>query len=458
MARDTNKKYRGRLKFLLVYGISSSLLIANYALPIKALESLQQSEHFIIAKLAPERLPEEVKTGIEQSPTPEVSRPQNVTQERIEVPHLPGPVASDSDSNASRSSPRNTDDEEAPRTRTASTQRRYRNTDDEEAPRTRTASTQRRYRNTDDEEAPRTRTASTQRRYRNTDNEEAPRTRTASTQRRYRNTDNEQAPRTRTASTQRSNDDTSRRGTNQPIGDLQLASKTPTYRQINFVDFALGVLAAGDFKSQGRYFHFYQFEGRENQRIQIRLIGSADQRRSNNLSLNPYMFLLDPNKKVLLTKGSTATTNLGSKEQFIFARLPVKGTYTIAVTSRKPASIGRYNLAIRNDNSSYTLDESNDISSNSQILRKNGSPYDVSAFKGKKNQLVSIRADSIFEEFSPYVVLLNSQGKIIGADNNKHGGYTGLIDRVKLPEDGTYYAVVISAIPRERGTYRLTIF
>ena len=421
MVRKTNEKYRGRLNFLLVYCISSSLLIGNYAQPIKALESLQQSEHFIIAKLAPERLPEEVKTGIEQSPTPEVTRPQNVTQERIEVPQLPGHVTSDSDSNVSnRSSPGNTDDEEAPRTRTASSNRRSRNTDDEEAPRTRTASSNRRSRNTDDEEAPRTRTASSNR---------------------------------------RSNDDsTSRRGTNQPIGDLQLASKTPTYRQINFVDFALGVLAPSDFKSQGRYFHFYQFEGRENQRIQIRLIGSADQRRSNNLSLNPYMFLLDPNQKVLLTKGSTATTNLGSKEQFIFARLPVKGTYTIAVTSRKPASIGRYNLAIRNDNSSYTLDESNEISPNSQILRKNGSPYDVSAFKGKKNQLVSIRADSIFEEFSPYVVLLNSQGKIISSDNNKHGGYTGLIDRVKLPDDGTYYVVVISAIPRERGTYRLTIF
>ena len=421
MVRDINEKYRGKLNFLLVYCISSSLLIGNYAQPIKALESLQQSEHFIIAKLAPERLPEEVKTGIEQSPTPEVTRPQNVTQERIEVPQLPGHVTSDSDSNVSnRSSPRNTDDEEAPRTRTASSNRRSRNTDDEEAPRTRTASSNRRSRNTDDEEAPRTRTASSNR---------------------------------------RSNDDsTSRRRTNQPIGDLQLASKTPTYRQINFVDFALGVLAPSDFKSQGRYFHFYQFEGRENQRIQIRLIGSADQRRSNNLSLNPYMFLLDPNKKVLLTKGSTATTNLGSKEQFIFARLPVKGTYTIAVTSRKPASIGRYNLAIRNDNSSYTLDESNEISPNSQILRKNGSPYDVSAFKGKKNQLVSIRADSIFEEFSPYVVLLNSQGKIISSDNNKHGGYTGLIDRVKLPDDGTYYVVVISAIPRERGTYRLTIF
>jgi len=234
-------------------------------------------------------------------------------------------------------------------------------------------------------------------------------------------------------------------------------SKTPVYREINFVDIAFGVLAPGNFQSQGRYFHFYQFEGRENQLIQIRLTGSADQRRSNNLSLNPLMFLLDPNKKVLLTRGSAGTAN-GVKDAFIFVRLPMKGTYTIAVTSRNPGEKGRYSLALRNDRASYTIDESSKLSQKSKTLRKNSSPYNVSQFQGKKDQLVSIRVDSIFEEFSPYIVLLNSQGKIVASDNDKDGKYSALIDRARLPEDGTYYVVVISAIPRERGTYRLTIF
>jgi hypothetical protein len=236
-----------------------------------------------------------------------------------------------------------------------------------------------------------------------------------------------------------------------------LNSKTPTYKQINFVDIALGVLAPGDFQSQGRYFHFYQFEGRENQLVQIRLTGSYDQRRSNNLSLDPLMFLLDPDKRVLVRRSSAGTAN-GVRDAFIFVRLPVKGTYTIAVTSRSPRQKGRYSLALRNDRASYTIDESSELSQRSRTLRKNSNPYNVAKFKGRKDQLISIRVDSIFEEFSPYIVLLDSHGKIVASDNDKDGRYSALIDRARLPEDGTYYVVVISAIPQERGNYRLTIF
>ncbi|PLZ20419.1 PPC domain-containing protein [Fischerella thermalis] len=230
-------------------------------------------------------------------------------------------------------------------------------------------------------------------------------------------------------------------------------SKIPNARPINFVDIQLGVLAPGDFKSQGRYFHFYQFEGRENQLIQIRLVGSADQRHSSNLNLNPFMILLDPNNNVLAKRSSGE-----AKDAFLFVRLPQRGVYTIAVTSRNPGEIGRYSLALRNDRASYTLDESEQLTANGSNLRKNGSPYNVSSFEGKRDQLVSIRVDSVLEEFSPYIVLLNSKGQVIAADNDKDGRYTALIDRAKLPEDGTYYVVVISSVPQRTGTYRLTVF
>ncbi|GAB1538824.1 hypothetical protein NUACC21_14880 [Scytonema sp. NUACC21] len=234
--------------------------------------------------------------------------------------------------------------------------------------------------------------------------------------------------------------------------------KAPNFREINFVDIAFGVLAPGDYQSQGRYYQFYQFEGRENQLIQIRLSGSVDRRRSNNLSLDPFMFLLDPNNQVLVSRGSGEANPQGVKDAFIFVRLPVKGTYTIAVTSRNPGDKGRYSLALRDDRASYTLDASNELTQESPIQRKSGSPYNISKFQGKKDQLVSIRVDSIFEEFSPYIVLMNSQGQIIAADNDKDGRYSALIDRAKLPGDDTYYVVVISANGRERGRYRLTVF
>ncbi|OKH51624.1 hypothetical protein NIES2101_17805 [Calothrix sp. HK-06] len=239
-------------------------------------------------------------------------------------------------------------------------------------------------------------------------------------------------------------------------------SSSGNYRNINFVDVEIGVLKRGDFQSQGRYFHFYQFEGTENQLIEVRLTGSVDKRRSNNLSLDPFMFLLDSNNQVILTRGSNELSNGQAsgrvKSAFAFVRLPATGKYTIAVTSRNPRDSGRYSLALRNDRASYALDKSGVLTTRSSTIRRNGSPYSVSKFQGRRDQLVSIRADSVFEDFSPYVVLLNSRGEVVARDNDKDGRYSALIDRVRLPQDDTYYVVVISAIARERGTYRLTVF
>ncbi|MCV3215338.1 PPC domain-containing protein [Plectonema radiosum NIES-515] len=254
----------------------------------------------------------------------------------------------------------------------------------------------------------------------------------------------------------------SRRGgrkpaTNQSIESSPVSpSRTLNYKQINFVDIAFSVLAPGDFKSQGRYFHFYQFQGRANQLIQIRLGGSADQRRSNNLSLDPFMFVLDPNNNVLLKRGSGGATS-EVKDAFVFVRLPANGTYTIAVTSQNRGAKGRYSLALRNDRASYSLDSQSELTPQS-LRRQDGSLYDISQFQGKKDQLVSIRVDSVYEEFSPYIVLLDSQGKIVAADNAKDGKYSALIDRARLPKDETYYVVVISGNSLQRGKYRLTVF
>ncbi|MBG1271191.1 PPC domain-containing protein [Nostoc sp. WHI] len=234
---------------------------------------------------------------------------------------------------------------------------------------------------------------------------------------------------------------------------------TPTYREINFADVALGILSKRDFESQGRYFHFYQFEGRENQLVQIRLIGSNDTRKTNNLSLNTLLFLHDPDNNVIVKKSSLEKSSDGD-DAFIFARLPTNGTYKIAVTSQDPGDTGRYSLALRNDRASYTLDESGQLSAQSSTLKQNGGAYNISNFQGRKNQLVSIRVDSVDEEFSPYVALLNSQGQAIAIDKDKDkdGVYSALIDRARLPEDDTYYIVVTSKNPQERGKYRLTIF
>ncbi|MEH2284252.1 MAG: peptidase [Nostoc sp.] len=407
-----NKKHRRKLSHILIGCVSSSLLITSNVLPISALGKPQNFQDFIIAKSPDERQPEAVKKGIEQIPASQASvSPRRKTS--IESPIQQTRRASSHTENSQGTSDVS-NDSSTPR----SSGRRASNSNSN-----------------------RSNSGSASR---------SSRSRTASNA----NRSNTGSGRVRKPS---SNVATSG---NQNLDNSALSSSvTPTYKEINFVDVALGILSKSDFQSEGRYFHFYEFEGRENQLVQIRLIGSNDTRRSNNLSLKPLLFLHDPDNNIIVKKGALDKSS-GGDDAFIFARLPKNGTYKIAVTSQDPGDTGRYSLALRNDRASYTLDESDQLTAKSSTLKQNGGAYNVSNFQGKKNQLVSIRVDSVDEEFSPYVALLNSQGQTIAIDKDKDKGgvYSALIDRARLPEDDTYYIVVTSKNPQERGKYRLTIF
>ncbi|MFN6538449.1 MAG: peptidase [Nostoc sp. EkiNYC01] len=403
-----NKNYRRKLNHVLICCLSSSLLIASNGLPISALGKPQNSQDFLIAKSPDERQPEAVKKGIEQIPVSSASISSRRKQS-VESPVQQTRRVSSNTENSRRSSStaNNSSGSRSSGRRTAnSNTNRASNSSGSRSSGRRVA------------------------------NSNANRVNAGSGRVRK--------PSSNVATVN-----------NQNLED----SPTPTYKEINFVDVALGILDKNDFQSQGRYFHFYEFEGRENQLVQIRLVGSNDNRRTNNLSLKPLLFLHDPDNNIIVKKGSLDKSS-GGDDAFIFARLPVNGTYKIAVTSQDPGEVGRYSLALRNDRASYTLDESGQLSANSSTLKQNGGAYNVSNFQGRKNQLISIRVDSVDEEFSPYVTLLNSKGQAIAIDQNKDKGgvYTALIDRARLPEDDTYYIVVTSKNPQERGKYRLTIF
>jgi hypothetical protein len=402
-----NKNYRRKLSNALICCMSSSLLITSNLLPIHALGRPENSHNFIIAKSPDERQPEAVTKGIEQIPASQAAiSPRRKTSTSIESPIQTRRNISSNSENSERTSNASSDNS-TPR----SSGRRASNSNSNRS------------------------NSSASRSGGRSSNGGSGRVRKQN----YNNVATS------------SNQNLDRQSVSSPV--------TPTYKEINFVDVALGILSKNDFQSQGRYFHFYEFEGRENQLVQIRLVGSKDTRRSNNLSLNPLLFLHDPDNNIIVKKGTLEKSSDGD-DAFIFARLPVNGTYKIAVTSRDPGDTGRYSLALRNDRASYTLDESGQLSAKSSTLKQNGGAYNVSNFQGRKNQLVSIRVDSVDEEFSPYVALLNSKGQTIAIDKDKDkdGVYSALIDRARLPEDDTYYIVVTSKNPQERGKYRLTIF
>ncbi|MDZ8183635.1 MAG: PPC domain-containing protein [Nostoc sp. ChiSLP02] len=403
------KNYRRKLNHFLMCCLSSSLLIASNGLPISALGKPQNSQNFLIAKSPDERQPEAVKKGIEQIPASSAAIPAKRKQP-VESPIQQNRQISSGTENSPRSS------------RTSS--------------------------NSSGSRASARRTASSSNVSR-ANNSSGSRTSVRRASNSNVNRSNVRSARVRKPSSNVATVNS------QNVQD----SPTPNYKEINFVDVALGILDKKDFQSQGRYFNFYEFEGRENQLVQIRLVGSNDTRRTNNLSLKPLLFLHDPDNNIIV-KRSTSDKSGDGDDAFIFARLPVAGTYKIAVTSQDPGEVGRYSLALRNDRASYTLDESGQLSAKSSTLKQNGGAYNVSNFQGRKNQLISIRVDSIDEEFSPYITLLNSKGQTIAIDKNKDKGdvYTALIDRARLPEDDTYYIVVTSKNPQEYGRYRLTIF
>ena len=179
-------------------------------------------------------------------------------------------------------------------------------------------------------------------------------------------------------------------------------SRVPAVKKLNFTDVAFGILAPGSPQSQGRYVHLYQFEGRENQLVQVRLVGSNDDRPTNNLSLKPYLILLDPNNQVISRRGSEGADGQ-LKQAFMPVRLPMKGTYTVAVTSEKPGAIGRYSLALREDRGSYALDKSGELSSRSitSQLDQSSSKIELQGKNDQSNQLsrkVALQSDESSSE------------------------------------------------------------
>ncbi|MBD2496231.1 PPC domain-containing protein [Nostoc sp. FACHB-280] len=432
MAEKSNQKLRKRINVTLFISVSS-VAIASHILPISALEIPTFSQQFQLAKTPDERQPEAVQQGIEQIPAAEPPVTPQRTQS-IDSP-LPVSVPPPESNPTPQPSPTNSTPEASPPESNPTPQPapvRSNPGETNSSPQPAPINSPPRNSNPTPQPAP------VRSNPRGTNSPPQPsQNRSVSPTPGRRQTPNTNSGRSRNSR-----------------GVAAANSRTPNYRNINFVDIAFGILDKRDFQSQGRPYHFYQFEGRENQLIQIRLLGSADQRRSNNLSLRPYMFLLDPNNNVILKRGGGET----ERDAFIFARLPVAGIYTIAVTSQNPGDTGRYSLAIRDDRASYILDETGELSQQNLVLKQNGTPYNVTQFQGTKNQLVSIRVDSVNEEFSPYIVLLNSQGQRIAANSDRDGKYSTLIDRARLPEDGTYYIVVTSSRPNQRGNYRLTLF
>lgn len=249
-----------------------------------------------------------------------------------------------------------------------------------------------------------------------------------------------------------------------PPPRLATASQ-PRLTYMNVGDVVPSVLSRTDYSdAQGRRVQVFQFTGRQDDRLQVTLIGSNDSRPTANLRLSPYMQVLDlsaPESQQYL--GGTVLpvqSRIGSDNPLVpvdnelFLRLPQTGTYGVMVYA-DPNEEGRFGLSVQRDRTRYLLDQVGELTDDSPTLENDDTPHEVIEFTGTQGQAVTI--DLASPDFDPYLFLLDEEGNTIARDDNSGGNLNARM-RTTLPDDGTYFIVVNSNREDDRGRYRLTVY
>ncbi|NJO40101.1 MAG: hypothetical protein HC769_05720 [Cyanobacteria bacterium CRU_2_1] len=226
-----------------------------------------------------------------------------------------------------------------------------------------------------------------------------------------------------------------------------------------------GVLGAADYlDDDGRRVELFQFTGRENESVRITLINSNDTRPTGNLSLSPYMRIVNlsaPEDEQFLggtiipTQYRIPSNNpLIPVDNELFLRLPSTGEYGIVVYT-DPGEVGRFGLSVERDRTRYLIDSLGELTDDSLKLESDNSPYEVIEFEAEQGQTVHLNA--ISPDFDTYLFLLDPNGNVIAEDNDSGGNLNARI-ALELAESGTYRAIVNSYRVDGRGRYRLTIY
>jgi len=141
--------------------------------------------------------------------------------------------------------------------------------------------------------------------------------------------------------------------------------------------------------------------------------------RSNEV--DSFLALFDP-KGVKIAEDDDSG---GKKDALIKVKLPISGIYTIYANSYVLGEIGRFSLTARlttnqNDsilpNSGIILQRKGKLNANSEILTKDGTPFDLVEFRAEAGQMIKISLNS--QVFQPYLVLIDPNRRIVGIINN----------------------------------------
>ncbi len=197
----------------------------------------------------------------------------------------------------------------------------------------------------------------------------------------------------------------------------------------------------------GSAYKSFRFSGKEGQKVSIEM-ASKD--------LSPYLVLVDPRGRRISAEDNNGTAR-------IRVVLPSSGTYTLFANSADAGDYGRFTINAKLDsvNSPRTgeraslgviLQRNGILDENSNVLPKDGSPYETISFAGKAGQKVQIELSSL--DFRPSVALISPDRRIISGDD---GSGQNVAITVQLPSTGTYKVIANATDRSGRGKYTLVV-
>lgn len=212
-----------------------------------------------------------------------------------------------------------------------------------------------------------------------------------------------------------------------------------------------GSLASGDnvLPADNSFFDVYTFDGQAGQQVSIEMTSGA---------IDPFLILIGPNGEEVAQDDDGG----GNANAKIVVALPASGKYTLVANSYQGGESGDYRLQATANGVSpqpqttgVILQERGELASGDLVLGDDGSLFDVYEFSGEAGQTVTITLEST--EFDPYLILVDSSGKAIEQNDDASSSNTNAFLRVRLPQTGTYQAIVNSYDRTGRGRYQLTV-
>ncbi|MFN8563657.1 MAG: PPC domain-containing protein [Anaerolineae bacterium] len=228
------------------------------------------------------------------------------------------------------------------------------------------------------------------------------------------------------------------------------------------VDFALpllpGIPAQGEI-TESRDVQFYQFEGRKDDVITIRMSRTLGE-------LDSFLALLDPSRREIISDDDGGGGQNALINQYV---LPVDGTYTVVATRYERAegtTIGPYQIQLDVSGNAFQNIPQDlpriEVGTTVTGAITSTTPQVVYAFIARAGDVLTITMDRASGNLDPRMVVLASDQRPLSSDDDSGDGQNARIDSFTAPDTGVYYLVATryggtDGDPNTTGDFAVTL-